>query len=239
MSLVQERLLAPELADARPLFRTPMGVEITGVPLSGIPVAERLRMVLATRALTQHWPMLIDAALPTQLEYHWTLPDIAMPLKEVLARANGLSPGDEPDARPANVVWPEFGRTERVARPASAPGGLLPGESQVYLALMPVESGWQVPGLLSYGGWNRYPEPVAHTALLRDWYRRFGAELVAMTDCTAEFVVRRPPRTRAGAWALAWELLRYSDAVRGKSPDAAVNFAADLLGAGHWVACWR
>jgi hypothetical protein len=216
-----------------------MGVEVTGVPLSGIPAADRLRMVLATRALTHHWPVLIDAALPTQLEYHWTLPDIAMPLTEVLARVNGLPQDDQADARPANVVWPEFGRPERATGPAAAPGGLLIDESQVFLALMPVEAGWQVPGLLNYGGWNRYPEPVEHTALLRDWYRRYGAELVAMTDCTAEFVVRRPPRTRAGAWALAWELMRYSDAVRGKSPDAAVDFAADLLGSGHWVARWR
>ncbi|NRQ35164.1 DUF4253 domain-containing protein [Nonomuraea sp. NN258] len=247
MRILHERPTTADLDQARPLFTTPEGIEVTGVPLTGLPAAERRRAVLAARSVTSCWPVLIDQSFPAQLEFHWTLPDITMPLHETLRRAARLCDGDPDGTRP-DFPGPPVRDVQDppVAGVPSRPDGfeplaptLLGGVSRAYLALMPVDAGWQVPALLNYGGWNRYPSPVEHTVVLRRLYERYGAELVAMTDCSAEFIVRRPPLTRPDAWHLAWELIGYSDVVRDRSPESAVRFAADLLGADHWVASWR
>jgi hypothetical protein len=64
---------------------------------------------------------------------------------------------------------------------------------------------------LHCGGWNEYPTPAEHAAILRTWESRYGAELVVLTGATAEFAVARPPRTKAEALVLAWEYFVYND----------------------------
>ncbi|HET9140231.1 hypothetical protein [Actinophytocola sp.] len=65
-----------------------------------------------------------------------------------------------------------------------------------------------------YGGWNDYPMPGPHTAILR---HRHGAEPVLLTGDTVELALTAPPRSRSAStsptatappsptWAAWWD----------------------------------
>src|SRR6266700_8144778 len=55
---------------------------------------------------------------------------------------------------------------------------------EVLVALVPAKQPWEIPAVIGYGGWNYYPTPEDHVAILRYWNDRYGAELVAMTGTT-------------------------------------------------------
>jgi hypothetical protein len=107
------------------------------------------------------------------------------------------------------------------------------------VALVPVVSPWQVPLALHYGGWNEYPTPAEHAAILRYFHTRYGAELVAMTATTAEFTVGRPPANRLDAVQLAWEYRNYNDGEYDfYFADTLTDLAASLQGTTVWRAWW-
>ncbi len=85
--------------------------------------------------------------------------------------------------------------------------GLVP---LIYLALVPTRHGWQVPAYLRLGGWNEAPKFAEHTAVLKRWSQRFGADVLAMQHDTVELLMRRPPTTREEALTMAWEYWGYS-----------------------------
>lgn len=110
---------------------------------------------------------------------------------------------------------------------------------EVLVALMPAQASWEIPAVIGYGGWNDYPTPEDHVAILRYWNHRYGAELVAMTGKTVELTVRRPPRTRPEALALAWEYFVYNDGYYDYyGAEDITQLAAGLLGADTWIAWW-
>jgi hypothetical protein len=118
--------------------------------------------------------------------------------------------------------------------------GIAAGDrGDVVIALIPARSPWQVPLALHYGGWNDYPSPAEHAAILRHFHDRYGAELVAMTDTSAEFAVARPPRSRADAIALAWEYRMYNDGEYDNYfADTLTDLAVSLTGADVWRVWW-
>ncbi|MCY1138899.1 DUF4253 domain-containing protein [Actinoplanes sp. Pm04-4] len=111
-------------------------------------------------------------------------------------------------------------------------------DDTVTVALVPAPAGWMVPVVLHYGGWNDYPDPAEHAAILRYWHDRYGADLVSMTGTTTEFAVARPPRTHPDALRLSWEYRAYNDGYFDfYFADNLTDLAASLLEAPVWR-CW-
>lgn len=135
--------------------------------------------------------------------------------------------------------WPEAGPGTRLS------GFHLPFEHwiqeprRVAVALLPVPHGWQVPGLIGYGGWNTCPPAQVHAAILKRWHERYGAELVCLTRTRLELGLSRPPGTRQEALALAWDYASYChDGVEAiYQTDTLAGLAAGLIDA-TVVRCW-
>jgi hypothetical protein len=133
--------------------------------------------------------------------------------------------------------------------PASLAGGVhsfhLPLErwtqepKRVMVALLPTRHGWEVPRLTGFGGWNRCPPPQVHTAMLKRWHERWGADLVCLTRTSLELGLTRPPRTRREALSLAWDYASYcNDGVEAiYQADSLAGLAAGLINA-DVVHCW-
>lgn len=110
--------------------------------------------------------------------------------------------------------------------------------ARVHLALVPVESQWQVPAFLGLGDWNDCPAPEVHAAILRDWGDRFGAEVVGLSNDTLELRVARPPRRRSAARALAREQYLYCQDIVDQGIRSIEALAIALLRAPSWYFWW-
>jgi len=120
------------------------------------------------------------------------------------------------------------------------PTDLATGEPlpEVWIALLPIDQGWKAPAILPWGDWNDSPPPAVHTAVLREWNRRYGAELVAMTGDILELSVARPPTTDEAALALAREQYSYAPDIVQQGVEDVETLAA-LLKNGHaWYFWW-
>jgi hypothetical protein len=109
---------------------------------------------------------------------------------------------------------------------------------EVRIALLPVDEGWKAPAILPWGRYNENPAPPVHTAVLRDWDRRYGAELVAMTGDTLELSVKRPPTTDQAALALAREQFGYAPDIVQQGTGDVATLAAILKNARAWFFWW-
>lgn len=96
-------------------------------------------------------------------------------------------------------------RIERHAQPPRSAEAFCWRHPQPHLryaiALPPVATMWEAALHLPWRGAVRRQDLLA--ALLRDWERRFGAELVLALPDTLQFSVRRPPGSPKEAFALA------------------------------------
>lgn len=97
---------------------------------------------------------------------------------------------------------------------------------------------WDVPAILRFGGWNSCPPPVVHVAMLHRWHARWGAELVGLSRDRLEVAVRRPPRTRPEALALAREQFLYCEELVLAEHDSIGELAAALLVSRVWSFRW-
>jgi Domain of unknown function (DUF4253) len=78
------------------------------------------------------------------------------------------------------------------------------------IGLIPARHGWEVPGLLSWGGAVNYDlDGAHHVAVLRSWQQHYGAELVTLTRDQIELLVAHPPRDPATMVQVAVEMLGY------------------------------
>jgi uncharacterized protein DUF4253 len=128
--------------------------------------------------------------------------------------------------------WPD----DPTRRTLDATPSLAASESAVTMALVPVTHGWQIPEAFGYGSYNNYLTPYEHTAILRYWNHKWGADLFAFTGTQAQFVVSRPPTSRDDAFDLAIEWTAYNDdQCNAYGP---MELAASLLGATAWFAWW-
>jgi hypothetical protein len=109
----------------------------------------------------------------------------------------------------------------------------------VLVTLLPTGHGCQVPTLIGYGGWNRCPAPRTHSAILKRWHERHGAELVCLTRTGLELGLTRPPATRMEALGLAWDYASYCpDGVEAiYQADTLAGLAAGLIDA-NVLRCW-
>lgn len=237
-----------ELPPVHPVITTPSGTTVDGFIAAGQEALDWSRRLRHHHLTTGWWPVLIDDDTPAYLANaykHAAAPETDHTIDgEALLATRG--------EHRLQVYGTELAAKTRAelrgegAWPAQAvrPGFRLPfdhagGPVAVTVALVPAEAGWQVPAVLQYGGWNRYPTPAEHVAILRHWHDRYGAEIVAMTGRTAEFAVARPPRTRIEALALAWEYFLYNDGYYDLyHADNLTELAASLIGASVWLAWW-
>lgn len=109
---------------------------------------------------------------------------------------------------------------------------------EVWIALLPIDEGWKAPALLPWGDWNENPPPAVHTAVLRDWNRRYGAELVSMTGDILELSVARPPTTDEAALALAREQYSYAPDIVQQGVEDVETLAALLKNGHSWYFWW-
>lgn len=108
----------------------------------------------------------------------------------------------------------------------------------VYLGLAAVDEPWQLPAALNYGNWNDCPPPEVHAAFHRDWLRRYGAEIVGMSNDVVQCLVKNPPRDREAAMELAWEQYWYCTDIVEQGCESIANLAAALLDSPYWYFWW-
>jgi len=242
-----------------PLFTAWTDLTITGFRCAAgqaVPWWHRLR---AAHGAVRHWPLLLD---PDASSYFTAgIGAAARGDNDAAARAELLDKANRLDGEQLLAEWgrrrlEDFGekvaqhaRDELNGRGVWPPGprrqpkllySLARNDTQeVLVALVPAKQPWEIPAVIGYGGWNYYPTPEDHVAILRYWNDRYGAELVAMTGTTVELTVRRPPRTRRQALALSWEYFVYNDGYYDYyGAEDITQLAAGLLGADTWIAWW-
>jgi len=233
-----------------PLLVTPSGAEITGFRSEGDAALrwwERLRQAHPESGL---WPLLMEADTPEYLVDSYPHATVA----ESLAQAHTLNGAEllaEDGERELRGYPPDYAATIRAELAGAGawpeeperPGfGLPHGGGQpekVVVALVPAAAPWLVPVTLHYGGWNKYPAPAQHAAIMRYWHHRYGAEPVVWTGTTIQYAVARPPAVRLDALALAWEYRRYNDGEYDLyRADSLTDLAASLLDAPVWRMWW-
>ncbi|MFI7066112.1 DUF4253 domain-containing protein [Kribbella sp. NPDC050124] len=241
----------PDMPTPHAMATTPLGAQVFGFTASGDDALAWWRRLREAHAATGYWPVLMDHGDPAYLanSYEYANAADSIALADTLDGTTILAARGEGKLR---MYGPDLAATTRaelrgegdwpdsVRRPGfSLPFGPQGEPRPVTVALVPAEAGWQVPLVLHCGGWNEYPTPAEHAAILRTWEQRHGAELVVLTGTTAEFAVARPPRTRPEALALAWEYLVYNDGYYDLyGADNLTELAASLLAAPVWLAWW-
>jgi hypothetical protein len=133
--------------------------------------------------------------------------------------------------------WPggEVGKVEIGLHKDVVTGEIKP---EVYMGLATVDEPWLLPAILNYGNWNDCPPPEVHAAFHRDWLRRYGAEIVGMSNDVVQCLVKNPPRDREAAMALAWEQYWYCSDIVEQGCESIANLAATLLDSPRWYFWW-
>jgi Domain of unknown function (DUF4253) len=246
------------LPPPEPLFTTWTDLTVTGFRCAAGQAVAWWQRLRAAHEAVRHWPVLLDPDAPsyfTERDAAARGDNDAAALSELLDKASRLDGqqllaewgrrrlevfGEEVarharDELHGRGVWPSGPRRQPKLLYSLARGDT----REVLVALVPAQAPWEIPAVIGYGGWNRYPDPEDHVAILRYWNDRYGAELVAMTGTTVELTVRRPPRTRPQALALAWEYFVYNDGYYDYyGAEDITQLAAGLLGADTWIAWW-
>jgi Domain of unknown function (DUF4253) len=139
-------------------------------------------------AATEHDPMAVTRGLALDLEAFFAQHTAELEIPDPATLT----------VDPAALAWadrePQFGFTSR----------------DTVIGLIPARHGWEVPGLLSWGGAVNYDlDGAHHVAMLRSWQQRYGAELVTLTRDQIELLVAHPPRDPATMVQVAVEMLGY------------------------------
>ena len=111
----------------------------------------------------------------------------------------------------------------------------------VRILLVPTRNGWEVPAFVPFGGaggWNDCPQDAAHVAVLKYWFERFGAELVAMSDDVLELQIARPPASDEAAAAIANEQYAYCGDIVEQGVGTVPALAQSIKACGIWYFWW-
>ncbi|MCA9022048.1 MAG: DUF4253 domain-containing protein, partial [Planctomycetaceae bacterium] len=114
-------------------------------------------------------------------------------------------------------------------------GNFLP---EVYIGLAEVETSWQLPAVLKFGGWNDCPEAEIQCAFHRKWQTEFGAEICSVGGGVIECTVNRPPQDQQSAMQLAWEQYWYCADIVDQGCETISNLGATLLKSPYWFFWW-
>jgi hypothetical protein len=105
------------------------------------------------------------------------------------------------------------------------------------LGLVMVERPADIPAMIGWrGGESIQPEEVS--AVLRSWEDRFGTRLVRIGFESLVLSVAAPPRSRAGALAVAAEQVAFCGSILTTGFSTLAQHAEELIGAGEWFLEW-
>ncbi|MEZ0115865.1 hypothetical protein ABH920_009907 [Catenulispora sp. EB89] len=165
------------------------GTEVRAVTVEAGTALEAWRVLRGAHATTGLWPFLVDPDEPTVLD---KLPLLSERRERHRGAAEIFASGDVP-------TFGDEPHTDQVSSAAhTTTVGLVPAEY----------GGIEVPGLLDWDG-ALGTSGVEHTAVLADWRRRFGAELLTLTRDRIELHVPRPPTEPEQVAAVAREQIGY------------------------------
>lgn len=114
-------------------------------------------------------------------------------------------------------------------------GNFLP---EVFIGLAQVETSWQLPAVLKFGGWNDCPEAEVQCAFHRKWQAEFGAEICSVGGDVIECTVNRPPQDQQSAMQLAWEQYWYCADIVDQGCETISILGATLLKSPYWFFWW-
>lgn len=166
------------------------------------------------------------------------------PVAQVIAASRTITmPGDlakwggaDSNLEPAHGPWPE--RAGQVAMTVAT--DLMAGKpfARVHIVTLPTRSSWEAPAYLRWGGWNACPPPEYQCAALRGWQERYGAELIGIDRDTINLRVKRRPKDRAEALALAKECYAYCPDNVDQGVGTIEALAATLMANDWWFFWW-
>ena len=165
------------------------------------------------------------------------------PVEQIIAKSRTIAmPGDlfkptgEDGAHPASGPWPD--RAERVEMTVAT--DLMNGRpfARVHIVTLPTRASWEVPAYLRWGGWNACPAAEVQCATLRRWQDLYGAELVGIDRDTINLRVKRRPKDRAEALALARECYAYCPDTVDQGVGTIEALAATLMASDWWFFWW-
>lgn len=111
-------------------------------------------------------------------------------------------------------------------------------QSDIFIAFLPIEHSWRAAQSRGFGGFNSCPYPVEHAAVHREWFERFGAEVVTITRDMVEMRVTKPPTTWREAFELAEDQELYAEFDQMEELCTTESLAASLLNAPCWSFWW-
>ncbi|MEY9926399.1 hypothetical protein ABH926_001021 [Catenulispora sp. GP43] len=178
------------------------GTDILAVTVEAGTARQAWRELREEHAMTGLWPFLVDAQAPTVLD---RLPRAGEQREqhrgaaEIFARGKAVLPAAQTDP-----VSSETESASSVAQTTTI--GLIAAEY----------GGVEIPGLLDWDAASGI-SGLEHTAVLADWRRRFGAELLALTADRIELHVPRPPTEAGSVAALRLEQAGYCAATQTRA----------------------
>jgi hypothetical protein len=204
-----------------------------------VPVEEALARWDELRALvpeTGYWPVIGWDRFrqpPWEEEPTWEIIQTGMLLdvKQWFERegiASALDPARE--ARYGDAPHPPFAFQAHRQRFAYTPRSFAP------IALVPADVPWKVPAFLRFT--DDTQEPPVHVAVMKYWFERWGAELVAWDTASAELRVLRPPQASDATIQLAKEQYTYCPDVVIQETRSVSTLARVLVGSAVWRFWW-
>jgi hypothetical protein len=106
------------------------------------------------------------------------------------------------------------------------------------LGLVQTDEGWKIPAMFPWAGstnWELYG--AEHAAILRDWARRFDAEIVAMTYDVLELYVPHPPGDE-DALKVAGEAYAYCPDLLDSGVPTLEDLAEHMIKSKAWYFRW-
>ncbi|MET9799146.1 DUF4253 domain-containing protein [Streptomyces sp. NPDC006368] len=141
----------------------------------------------------------------------------------------GLAPPGEGDADPDAVA-------ARVAAELAEGDEWLDGARG---ALVPARRSADIPGVLGWGGAAHHADALELSTVLRSWEERFGIRVVGLGPDLLTVSVAAPPRTMAGALAVAAEHYAFCPDNVWDGYDTIGAYAAEeVLDRHHWTFWW-
>ncbi|GHF82397.1 hypothetical protein GCM10018790_70170 [Kitasatospora xanthocidica] len=145
---------------------------------------------------------------------------------------------------PYGLTWP--GPAPAVDVPAGAAGvearglaDVLQSVKEVRLGLVRADSGAEALAVCGWSGPANHEDDIAKVAaVLADWERRFGAQVVEVGFDTLELSVPVPPATLAEALPLAAEHTSLCPDLVFQGTGSLAEYAEGLVGAHQWSFWW-
>jgi len=109
---------------------------------------------------------------------------------------------------------------------------------KVAIGLVPASHSWEVPAVLSFGGWNDCPDATSQVAVLRYWNEIYGAELVGLSGDVMELEAARKPSKKEEAMKLAQEQYWFCTDIVEQGVGTIENLAGGLRKANIWYFWW-